>query len=196
MGFTGKMMEGMMGGMNPEKLQEMMGMLFTGMTSEDKQHLMDSMMATFMGSMSSEEKQAMMQKLMSGMMEDGGNPVMGMMSSMMSGKSGGMMGMMKNVMGGMMDGVEGSETPRDMYKKMMGNISKASDLAAYATPELRTLFEEWLEQINVEIVEFIKKEGKADPATLADQFKISKESIHYILGKLAQSGRINLKAEI
>ncbi len=196
MGFTGKMMEGMMGGMNPEKLQEMLGLLFSSMTAEDKQHMMDGMLETFMGSMSPEEKQSMMQKLLGAMLEDGSNPLMGMLSSLMGGKSGGMMDMMKNVMGNMMDGVEGNNLPWDMYKKMMGNIGKASDLAAYATPELRTLFEEWLEQINDEVVAFIKTEGNADPATLAEKFKISKESMHYILGKLAQSGKINIKAEI
>ena len=175
MNFTGKMMEGMMGGMNPEKMQEVISQFFSAVSAEDKQKMMEGMLEQFMNAMSPEDKQAMMKKMIGGMMGDDANPMMSMMSSMMGAKPAGMMGMMKN---------------------MMGHIGKASDLAAYATPELRNLFEEWLEQINEEVVAFIKKEGKADPATLADQFKISNDSIHYILGKLAQSGRINLKAEV
>jgi len=196
MGFTGKMMEGMMGGMNPEKMQEMLGQLFSAMPAEDKQNMVDSMMATFMGSMTQEDKQATLQKMLGGIMDGAGGPMADMMSVMMGGKSGGMISMMRNMMSGMSGDAEISEMPWDICKNMMSHLGKASDLAAYATPELRTLFEEWLEQINNEIVEFIKKEGAADPATLADQFKISKESIHFILGKLAQSGRIHLKAEI
>jgi hypothetical protein len=196
MSFSEKMMEGMMGGMKPEKMKEMMDQFFSAMPADDKQNMMDSMMETFMGAMSQEDKQAMMQKVMAGVTGVDANPIKGMGPSMMGGNPGGMMGMMMNMMSGMMDGAEDKEMPWDMCRKMMGNIGKASDLAAYATPELRTLFEEWLEQINDEVVAFIKKEGKADPATIADHFKISRESIHYILGKLAQSGRINLKAEI
>ncbi len=181
MGLKEKMMDGMMGNMKPSEKQDMMNAMmdqfFSTMTAEDKQNMMDGMMDKFMGSMTAEEKQAMMQN---------------MMPKMMGGKSGGgMMGMMK----GMMGGEEGSEGPMDMCKKMIGNIGKASDLASYATGELHNLFEEWLGQINDEVADFIQKEGTADPDTLAEKFKLSRESIHFILGRLAQKGKITLRAE-
>jgi uncharacterized protein YggU (UPF0235/DUF167 family) len=107
----------------------------------------------------------------------------------------GMMGMMENMMGGRKEGEGAAEMPWDMCRKMMGNIGKSSELASYATPELHQLFEEWLSQINEEVTAIVQKEGKADPEALSEKFKLSKESIHFILGKLAQEGKINIKAE-
>jgi hypothetical protein len=192
MGLKEKMMEGMMGNMTPEEKQEMMNSVmdhfFSTMTPEEKRKMMEGMMGKFMTGMTSEEKQAMMRdmmpKMMGGMMGGGSGPMMGMMSAMMG-----------KMMGGGKEGEAGGEKPWDMCRKMMGNLGKSLDLAAYATPELHLLFEEWLKQVNEEILEFIATEGKADPDALAAKFKLGRDSIHFILGKLAQAGKINLNAE-
>jgi predicted HTH transcriptional regulator len=109
---------------------------------------------------------------------------------MMGGKD----GMMGKMMGNKKEGEEGGEMPWDMCRKMMGAIGKSSDLAAYATPELHTLFEEWLNQINEEITKAITDNENITPEELSAKFNLSLESIHYILGKLAQKGDISIQA--
>jgi hypothetical protein len=106
-----------------------------------------------------------------------------------------MMDIMKKMMSGKKEGEGAAEMPWDMCRKMMGNIGKSTELASYATPELHQLFEEWLTQINEEVVATVQKEGNADPEALSEKYKLSKESIHFILGKLAQEGKIIIKAE-
>ncbi|RPI72033.1 MAG: hypothetical protein EHM45_22725 [Desulfobacteraceae bacterium] len=192
MGLKEKMMEGMIGNMSAEEKQEMMDAMmekfFSTLSAEDKQKMMGSMMEKFMGSMSADEKQGlmsnMMPKMMGQMMGGGPQSMMGMMASMMGRKTAG-----EN------KGEETSEMPFDMCRKMMGSIGRSSELASYATPELRGLFEEWLSQIEEEIKGDIEKAGSADPAELAQKYKLGKESIHFILGKLAQKDKINIKAE-
>ena len=192
MGLKEKVMESMMGKMTPAEKQEMMDAMmekfFSTMSAEDKQKMMGGMMERFMGKMTAEERQNMMRnmmpKMMGKMMGDGPQSMMGMMASMMGRKTAG-----EN------KSEENSEMPFDMCRKMMSSIGRSAELASYATPELRGLFEEWLSQIEEEIKGDIEKAGSADPAELARKYKLGKESIHFILGKLAQKDKINIKAE-
>ena len=125
---------------------------------------------------------------------DGGSglPMMNMMSMMMGGKD--PMDMMKS-----MKGKEGAseghmEMPWDMCKKMMSSMSKTSELATFATPEVRQLFEEWAAQIEKEIMNYIRESKINEIEKIAEHFKLSKESVAYFLSRLAGKGKINLKA--
>ena len=197
MSIKDKMMDSMMGKMSAEEKRQMMDAMmskfFETMTREEKQNMMQAMMDKFFGSMSAEEKREMM----SGMMPK-------MMAGMMGGNGSPMMGMMKNMMGKMMGGKkegDGKESgpmefnPMEMCQRMMMSMGKTSEMASYATPEVRALFEEWSEQIENEIYDYLKETGTVDPDKLAEQFKLSKNSINFFLSKLAQKGKIKLKAE-
>jgi hypothetical protein len=192
MGLKEKVMESMMGNMTPAEKQKMMDAMmekfFSTMSAEDKQKMMGGMMEKFMGTMTADEKQGMM-----------GNMMPKMMGQMMGGGPQSMMAMMASMMGrktaGETKGEETSDMPQDMCRKMMSSIGRSSELASYATPELRGLFEEWLSQIEEEIKGDIEKTGSANPEELVQKFKLGKESIHFILGKLAQKDKINIKAE-
>jgi len=190
MGMKEKMAEMMMGNMTPEQKKEMMdfmmGKFFENMNSEEKQKMMEDMMDKFMNNMKPEEKQAMMQNMMSKMMgsntgnsSNSGNPMMNMMSMMMSG----------------MKGDNNMEMPWDMCKKMMNGISNASETATFATPEIRSLFDEWAVQIEDEILKYIQESGIQDAAKISEKFKLSIGSINYFLTRLSNKGKINLKAE-
>jgi hypothetical protein len=179
----------MMGNMSAEEkntmMDQMMSKFFADMKPEDKQKMMSDMMEKFMGNMTAEEKQSMMQnmmpKMMGSMMGGGtGSPMMNMMSMMMGGKN----------------STEGqTEMPWDMCKKMMSSISKTNDLATFATPEVKQLFEEWAAQIEEEIINYISESKIIETEKIAEHFKLSKESITYFLTRLANKGKINLKAQ-
>lgn len=192
MGHKEKMMEGLMGEMTSEKKQEMMEAMmeyfFSAISKEDKKKMMEGMMEKFMGTMNAEERKnmmrGMMSKMMGKMMGEGPQSMMGMMASMMGRR-----------MAGENKDEEKSGMPWDMCRMMMSHMGRSSELASYATPELRGLFEEWLSQIEEEIKTDIEKSGSANPEELAVKYKLGKESIHFILGRLAQKEKINLKAE-
>jgi len=198
MGIKEKIAEGMMGTMKPEEKQRMMDTMmdrfFSTLSAEDRQKMMDGMMDKFMSSMTAEEKQAMtrnmMPKMMGQMMGGGG-----MMGDMMSKTMGGMKGRMAA-------GVEGEgknepqgggdmDAPWDMCKKMMARMGFGSGPEAGSTPEINQLFDEWIGQIEQEIVNFIKPSESIDVEKISGHFKLSKESVSCILTRLAQKGKIS-----
>jgi hypothetical protein len=188
--------------MTPEEknamMVQMMEKFFSDMKPEEKQKMMEEMMDKFMATMSPEEKQSMVQsmmpKMMGSMMGGGsGSPMMNMMSMMMGGK--GPMDMMKS-MKGKEGATEGQmEMPWDICKKMMSSISKSSELATFATPEVRQLFDEWAAQIEEEILSYVKESKINETEKIAEHFKLSRESVTYFLTRLAGKGKINLKAQ-
>ncbi len=102
----------------------------------------------------------------------------------------GILPMMKGMMCGEKGERRGGFNPMDMCKKMMQTDSRSNEMAEYDKPELRGLFEDWLQQINEEILEYIKKEGKVIPENIAKKLNLSIESVNTILGKLAQQGKL------
>ena len=77
----------------------------------------------------------------------------------------------------------------------MTSISQSSEVAAFATPEVRELFSEWAGQIEDEILDFINQNKPLDTDRIAEKFNLSKNSVIYFLGRLAQKDKIKLKVE-
>lgn len=99
------------------------------------------------------------------------------------------------MMQGMMRGMMGEGfSPMEMCRQMTQAVQKASEMAAYGTPELRGLFEDWLRQVQEEILEFVSKKGVVNAEEVAESFKISLESSAFILAKLAREGKLGLSA--
>src|SRR5512136_1637709 len=76
-------------------------------------------------------------------------------------------------------GEQKGEVPWDMCRRMMEAVGQASDLASYATPELRQIFEEWLGQIEGEILQAVAEGGQSEVAALAERFKLTPESVQF-----------------
>ncbi len=176
-------------GLKDKIFENMMG----NMGAEEKTRMMQGMMDKFFDNMSAEEKKeimnAMMPKMMSGMTEGKGFSMMDMMKNMM----GGMMGN-RSESGEKPDGPTGFN-PMDMCKKMMSTMEKTNTLATFATPEVRALFEEWAEQIEREILDYIQENKNTNPEALAEKFKISKDSVNFFLTRLSQKGKIDISAQ-
>jgi len=202
MSFKEKMADRWMENMDPKEKEEMMNSMmdkfFSGMSSEEKTKMMARMMETFTAGLNPEERRELMGKFMPSMMGGGGSPMMGMMNMMMGGRR--MKAMapgMKDCCGGGDDNGTGDEGegPMDMCRKMMISIGRTTDLAVYATPEVRGLFEEWAAQIEEEILRFIRESKNTDAEQIAARFKLSKDSARYFLNRLSGKGKISLKAE-
>ena len=140
------------------------------MTKESKEQIWEKIMECCCSDMSDEEKQKWMHH-----MRECGGPMMGMMMGRMHGQ-----------------GVKG-HTPWDLCRDMVSSIRQTHRVAAMATPEVQGLFEDWVEQIEQEMLDFLKDKKAADVKDIAEHFKISKDSAYYFLTKLAQKGKIHLK---
>ena len=74
----------------------------------------------------------------------------------------------------------------------MGSIAEATNLASFATPEVRVLFEEWAKLVEDEILAFIKDNVKATPADIANKMRLSEQSALYFLSKMLREGKITV----
>lgn len=150
------------------------------MSSEDKKEMMEKMMEHFFSGMKEEEKHEFMKEMMPKMMHH------------MRGHRGAMIGMM-----GCGPGKKGEKgfSPWEMCREMMSSMRQSSRIATLATPEVQGLFEDWVEQIEEEILDYIKNKDTIDSQQIAKHFKISKDSAYYFLTRLAQKGKIKLNVK-
>lgn len=141
--------------------------------------------------------------------EQGGaaNPMMmgmGMMKKMMAqmGSGGeGPMAMMQKMMG-QMGNQPGGEAGNPMQQmmgmcmgmcsEMLAAIHKTTSMAAFATPELHTLFGEWMESLEREALTALEQQGEVDATALASTLKISEASAIHLVAHLASKGKVNL----
>jgi len=158
------------------------GPMKNNMSQEEKKQMWEKMMNCFCPDVTDEEKQKWMKDMprMIQHLKECGGPAMGMMGAMMGKKQG-----------------KGQKfMPWDMCKEMMSSIQQSHRVATLATPEVQGLFEDWVEQIEQEILSYLKdKKDAVDIKDLANHFKISKDSAYYFLTKLAQKGKIKLNVK-
>ena len=159
--------------------ESMMTFMMGNMSSDEKKDMMNGMMENFFSDMSAEDKQAMMGQMMPKMME-----------SMMKG------GDMMNMMGQKGNGEGEGFNPMDMCRQMMSSMGEGHSNESFATPELRNLFKDWVIQINEEIMGFMQTQQSAGAKQIAEHLKISENSVIYLLGALAQEGKVKLTAEV
>lgn len=163
--------------------EKFMESMMSGMSTDEKKALMNELMEKFFAGMSDEDKREMMRDMMTRMAGGGAgegmpNPMMRMMGFMMGGKK-----------------EDGEFNPMDMCKKMMATMGQNRETAVSATPEIRTLFEEWARQMDEELLALLDGGAPSDLDQLAARLKISKESLIYFLARLAQKGEIGLRPE-
>ena len=80
--------------------------------------------------------------------------------------------------------------PKDMCRKVVTTLDQYAQLESLANPEIRALFIDWMEELEGEVLAFIRKARLAKPENLTDQFRISRQGAEFLLGKLKQEGKI------
>jgi len=100
-----------------------------------------------------------------------------------------MKGMMKSMMGNQGDR---GFNPMEMCEKMMSGMTQTSELAAYATPEVRALFEDWVQEVESAVLAFVQQQATTNPADIAAHLKISESSAIFFISKLAREGKLKI----
>ena len=103
---------------------------------------------------------------------------------------------MKKMMMGMKDQMKqkmGPDfNPMEMCQRMMALMGQITDSAFFGTKEIRDLFKDWLEEIERDILLFVKGKGSVDPDAIASEFSMSRESAIFFLSRLARKGKIHM----
>jgi hypothetical protein len=80
--------------------------------------------------------------------------------------------------------------PKNLSRQMVTTMDEYAQIESLSNPEIRSLFIDWMEELEKEILDFYKK-GKADaPDKLAGQFGISRKSADFLIKKMKQEGKI------
>lgn len=80
--------------------------------------------------------------------------------------------------------------PKDMCQSLMDRVAQSELLAAVADPDVLVLFEDWLEELEEEIVSITHKTGSQDPAVLGKKLGVSCSGATFLIAKLKREGKL------
>ena len=91
-----------------------------------------------------------------------------------------------------MQNKDNSFNPKQMCESMMKSVESTAKLAGQANSEVQMLFEEWLEQVEEELLEILKDEQNLDIQNISNKLRVSEESVLYFLSKLVREKKIEI----
>jgi hypothetical protein len=79
--------------------------------------------------------------------------------------------------------------PTQMCRSLVNKVAQSEQLMAIADPDLLVLFEDWLEELEAEVLALLEKHGPLDDHSLADQLGLSPRGAKFLLSKLQRERR-------
>ena len=83
--------------------------------------------------------------------------------------------------------------PKDMCQGLMNKLAQSEQLMAVADPQVLVLFEDWLEELEAEVLALMQSRGLLDEKALADKLGLSRRGATFLLSKLAREGKLPVK---
>ena len=80
--------------------------------------------------------------------------------------------------------------PTQMCRSLVEKVGRSEQLKAVTEPEVLVLFEDWLEELEEEVLSLVRSKGSADPALLAEDLGVSGSGVRFLIKKLATEGKI------
>ena len=80
--------------------------------------------------------------------------------------------------------------PTAMCKSLVEKISQSEQLRSVTDPEILVLFEDWLEELENEVVKTINRRGLITPEALSGELGLSESGSVFIITKLKRDGKI------
>ena len=78
-----------------------------------------------------------------------------------------------------------------MCQKLVNRVAQSRQLMAVADPELLVLFEDWLDELENEVISLAKKRGSLSLEDLAQKFGLSERGANFLISKLSREGKIS-----
>ncbi len=80
--------------------------------------------------------------------------------------------------------------PKNLCRQIVTTIDEHAELESLANPEIRTLFVDWMEELEKEILEYRKVKCKPGTEDLIKRFRISHQGAEFLLKKMKQEGKL------
>jgi hypothetical protein len=78
-----------------------------------------------------------------------------------------------------------------MCQKLVDRVAQSKQLMAVADPELLVLFEDWLEELEQEVISLVRQHGPLNPEKLAHNLGLSLRGATFIISKLQREGKLS-----
>ncbi len=80
--------------------------------------------------------------------------------------------------------------PTRMCQNLVEKVAQSKQLSAVVDPEVLILFESWLEELESEVISFVKKSGSSDPLNLAEKLGLSRSGATFLITKLKRENKL------
>lgn len=80
--------------------------------------------------------------------------------------------------------------PTKMCQSLVDKVARSRQLLAIAHPEILVLFENWLEELEEEVLR-MSRSGALEAVQVAEAVGLSHSGVNFLLAKLRHEGRID-----
>jgi predicted HTH transcriptional regulator len=78
-----------------------------------------------------------------------------------------------------------------MCQRLVDRVTQSRQLMAVADPDLLVLFEDWLDELENEVVLLAKKHGPLSSEDLAQKLGLSRRGADFLISKLKREGKLS-----
>ena len=80
--------------------------------------------------------------------------------------------------------------PTQMCQTLVRKVSQSKQLLAVAEPDILVLFEDWLEELEGEIIRYVKQHGSTEIGALTSALGLSSNGAAFLITKLKKEDKI------
>ncbi len=79
--------------------------------------------------------------------------------------------------------------PTQMCQSLVDKVAQSEQLMAITDPDLLMLFEDWLDELETEVLSMLKEHGPLDEQELAHKLGLSSRGANFLVSKLKREGK-------
>ena len=80
--------------------------------------------------------------------------------------------------------------PKDMCQSLVNKVAQSEQLKAVTDPDVRVLFEDWLEEMEQEVVSVVNATSSMDPTVIGEKLGVSQSGASFLITKLKNAGKL------
>jgi|GEM_PF-190018 len=80
--------------------------------------------------------------------------------------------------------------PTQMCQSLVAKVAQSKQLRAVAEPGVLALFEEWLEELEREVIDVVASRPNADPIEVARELGLNENGALFLVAKLTREGKV------
>lgn len=80
--------------------------------------------------------------------------------------------------------------PTHMCQSLVHKVAQSKQLMAVTDPDILILFENWLEELEEELIKYLQQHPESGPADLWDNLGLSRSGATFLLAKLKREGKL------